>query len=197
MTAFNPRGFPARFALLLLGFLLVVAWPAEAHHLPPELEEIDEFADEAFKAGLRHPGQGIDHWLLAAVAGVLAAGAAGWRGMGLTAAVLLGGLMAGAGLQAAAFTLPGAVQGDWIVSIIAGALLFAGGRLPLVWRLVLLALAAFWQGQGHAAAWPWESVLRPYMTGVLLASGGLFLGTAAVARLAGLQRAGRRAPAAA
>lgn len=192
MTVFNLCGFFLRF-VLMLALMSFAAVPAEAHHLPPELEEIDEFADEAFKAGLRHPGQGIDHWLLAAVAGVLAAGAANRRGAVMTASVFLGGLAGGAVLPASALTLPG----DSFVSVLTGALLLAGARLPMAWRLVLLSLAALWQGQAHAAAWPWESVLRPYLTGVLLASGGLFLSAAAVARLAGLQRAGARTPAAA
>ncbi len=184
------RGPIKNGAACLLGFFLVVALPVQAHHLPPELEDVDEFADEAFKAGLRHPGRGIDHWLLAAVAGVLAAGAVRRNEMTLTAAAYLGGLSASA-------LLPAVQTAHWPVLVLASALLLAGGRLPVPWRLTLLASAALLQGMEHATAWPWENVKWSYMSGVLTTSSGLFLAAAAVARLAGLSWSGRRAPAAA
>ncbi len=192
MTAVFPRLRPLVLPLLLLSLWLVPAALVEAHHLPPELEEIDEFAGEAFKAGWRHPGQGLDHWLLAAVAGVLAGSAARRRDAMLTAMTFLGGMAAGGLLP----TMSVASSGDWFSPAMAGLLLIAGGRLPRALSLSLLALAAGWQGQAHLAVWPWDTVAHPYLGGMLLSSAGLVGLSAAVTRLADLQRARQHAPAA-
>lgn len=43
---------------------LMAAPLALAHHLPPGLEEVDEFGNETLRSQIIHPFTGLDHWTL-------------------------------------------------------------------------------------------------------------------------------------
>ncbi len=155
-------------ALAVLAFLLLASAPLHAHHLPPGMEDVDEFdVGAAFLAGARHPLLGMEHWFFAITAGALLAAASRKRA-GRLASVLLAGLAVGgwAGLQDVVF--PGASAAAWLA--FAGPLLWlaAGHRYYHVCLLAWLGLAALLQGNGHGLAWPLEAAGLPYMAGVLL-----------------------------
>ncbi len=70
MTTQLTRQRRAGKAWLLLSLILTV--PLHAHHLPPGLEEVDEFDNAAaFQGGMVHAFSGSDHWLLAVLGGAL------------------------------------------------------------------------------------------------------------------------------
>ena len=185
----RPWGGLLSFLLLAVTLLLIFSpLSASAHHLPPELEEVDEFADAAFQAGLRHPWQGLDHWLLAAVAGLLGAAAVRQRDRIWTGLVFVGSMTLGGCLPV--WPLPA-----WLMPLLAGGLLVAHFQLPRRWLLLCLALSAGLQAQLHLAEWPWEAVRTSYGLGVLLSSTALFTVTALVARIARWQLVPTRPPA--
>jgi hydrogenase/urease accessory protein HupE len=43
---------------------LLTSVQAMAHHVPPELEEVDEFGHETLRSQMLHPFTGVDHWLV-------------------------------------------------------------------------------------------------------------------------------------
>ena len=56
---------------LLPAVFVLLAVPVFAHHLPPGMEEVDEFSDSAsFLMGINHPLSGLDHLLAALLTGV-------------------------------------------------------------------------------------------------------------------------------
>ncbi len=65
----NRRFSPSLLRLTLLPFLM--AGTAMAHHLPPGMEDVDEFAGEPLRAALTHPFSGADHWLAALAVGLI------------------------------------------------------------------------------------------------------------------------------
>ena len=63
-----------RFTPLFLRLSVLPLWAAGqamAHHLPPGMEDVDEFAGEPFTAALAHPFTGADHWLAALAVGLM------------------------------------------------------------------------------------------------------------------------------
>ena len=63
-----------RLTRLLFRPALLLWWAAGqamAHHQPPGMEDVDEFADEPFTAALTHPFTGADHWLAALAVGLM------------------------------------------------------------------------------------------------------------------------------
>lgn len=170
MSLARQRSQPAFLRAIGLVFACaVVLMPLSlsAHHLPPELEEVDEFADAAFRAGLRHPSQGWDHWLLAAAAGLMAASWPKRRDQVLTGLAFVGGLTAATWLPV--LSLPGG-----IIGLFAGGLLLIHFARPHRWQIAVLGMAAVLQAQDHLAAWPWEQVRSAYWAGSVAASTALF-----------------------
>jgi hypothetical protein len=55
---------PYRFGKVVYPILiwLFTSVLCPAHHLPPGMEEIDEFAHQALPSALTHPPAGHDHW---------------------------------------------------------------------------------------------------------------------------------------
>jgi hydrogenase/urease accessory protein HupE len=58
----NP-GPTRKIALTTLAWLLAAPL-ALAHHLPPGMEEVDEFGNETLRSQIIHPFTGLDHWML-------------------------------------------------------------------------------------------------------------------------------------
>ena len=58
----NP-GPVRNIALTALAWLMAAPL-ALAHHLPPGMEEVDEFGNETLRSQIIHPFTGLDHWML-------------------------------------------------------------------------------------------------------------------------------------
>lgn len=170
------------FASLLL--FLITAAPLHAHHLPPGMEDVDEFDEgAAFMAGLRHPLLGMDHWLFAIIIGAVAAAGMTRFARLSPAASLLAGVIGGAALGLKGLVFPGAlIVGMAALTVL---LVMPGSRVHwMVLRLLLIGLAAFWQGNQHGIAWPLESGGVAYIAGLMVATTALAFIGAAMLRLA-------------
>lgn len=134
-----------------------MAAPAFAHHLPPGMEEVDEFSDGAsFLMGMNHPLNGLDHLLAALLTGVVAA-RFGQRGRFGMVAAAMGGLLAGS----LAAQLP-AGEGMLLASVVAAAgIAFFRSARALQWGAGALVLFQVWHGNAHAMEAP-LTVARGY-----------------------------------
>ncbi len=151
---------------LLPALFLLLAAPAFAHHLPPGMEEVDEFADGAsFLMGMNHPLSGLDHLLAALLTGVVAARFGKGGRVGVLAAAT-GGLFAG-GLVA---QLP-AGEAMLLVSVVAavGIASFRSAR-ALQMGAGALVLFQVWHGNAHAAEAPLTAVRAYFLSGAGLAT---------------------------
>ena len=155
--------------------LLACASVAHAHHLPPGMEEVDEFATGHVVSAVLHPWSGIDHLLIALGAG-WAAASMGWRrGAGLLGAFfgsLMLGLMVGRGVAV------DMVMGSGLALAVAavGVALSPKTASRQGLRMALVAGAGLLQGMAHAS----ESMfsLSPGMS-----MAGLVLGSALISAL--------------
>lgn len=162
-----PSILPFLYCLL---FSLVVAAPAFAHHLPPGMEDVDEFGDSAsFLLGFNHPLTGLDHLAAALLTGVVAARFARTGRVALLAGAL-GALLAGSLTARAGLMLP-AGEAMLLVSVIAAfaVILF---RSPGPLRIGAGALLAFqvWHGNAHAREAPSTGSSGHYLAGVCMAA---------------------------
>ena len=155
----RPRHFTLSALLPLVSLLL--ALPASAHHLPPGLEEIDEFSDGAsFMMGVNHPLSGWDHLAVALLTGVVAAklGARGRKVLPLAAMIALAFGMI---VPALPWTEP------VLLSSVAGAALVAWMRRGLALQAGAAALVVFqmWHGNAHALETPVNAGRVLFLTG--------------------------------
>ncbi len=148
-------------SLLLPALCLLLAVPAFAHHLPPGMEEVDEFADGAsFLMGMNHPLSGLDHLLAALLTGVVAARFGKGGRVGVLAAAT-GGLFAG-GLAA---QLP-AGEAMLLASVIAAAgIAFFRSARALQVGAGALVLFQIWHGNAHATEAPLTVTRGYYLAG--------------------------------
>ena len=156
----------ARWSVLLL---LTVA-PLQAHHLPPGMEDVDEFEDGmAFLAGVRHPLLGLEHGVFALTIGVLVA-VGGRSRTQAHALTFLASLAVGGWAGAQGLVLPGVSLGS--ASAFASPLLLFAMRYRLHPGYLMTAVAciSLLQGNAHALAWPLEAGFTAYLTGLLLMS---------------------------
>lgn len=168
--------------LALLALPVLTALPAYAHHLPPGMEDVDEFeTGAAFLAGLRHPLLGMDHWLFAMAIGALAMLALRGRGGRMLLSSLLTGTAVGAFAGLNQMALPGSDAALMAALALPVLLWAAGDRLPAFVKASLVAVVAIWQGNAHGLAWPLEAGAGFYLMGMLAMTGMLaFTGGAAV-----------------
>lgn len=157
---------PLRRLLVCLGFLWLASVPLMAHHLPPGMEDVDEFEDGmAFMAGIRHPLLGWDHWLFAVVVGVVAAwGTSRFSRLAPPACLLLA-TMAGAacGLHRVIVPVPACALGMAVLAL----MISVRARSPgLTLGTLLITMLAFWQGDAHGMAWPLHTGGMWYLTGI-------------------------------
>lgn len=149
--------------------LLLTALPLHAHHLPPGMEDVDEFEDgAAFMAGLRHPLLGFDHCLFALAIGAMAVAVMRKRNSKNLVAALVLGSGAGAMLGVNEIMLPGA-QFSMAAALAVPVLVFALKERLTGWgRAGLVVAAALWQGNEHGLAWPLDNASGFYMTGMMV-----------------------------
>jgi urease accessory protein len=175
-----------RRLLACLSILGLTSVPLLAHHLPPGMEDVDEFEDGmAFMAGIRHPLLGIDHWLFAVVAGVLAVL---WKTRGTKIsplACLLPAMLAGitSGLQGV--MLP-AVSWALLTAMLAVMTWSASTFRGHAMTLLSITLLALWQGNQHGIAWPMDGGGGWYVTGLMITTTVLACCGAVVADMAAM-----------
>lgn len=179
--------------MALLAMLACALIPVEvfAHHLPPGMEDVDEFEDgAAFFAGLRHPFLGVDHWMFAVVVGALAALSSS-RPRWVFPMAFCGGLGMGllSGLQG--LFISGSAWSTPVAFSAAVVLLLMRKHIPLASGAGLVAAVALWQGNAHGLAWPLDSAGFSYGLGTGIASMmlmGMGLAVVVLARRVGLSR---------
>jgi hydrogenase/urease accessory protein HupE len=145
---------------------LLMAAPAFAHHLPPGLEEVDEFADGAsFLMGFNHSLTGLDHLLTALLTGMVAARFAKTGCLGVLATAM-GGMLAG-GLVA---QLP-AGEAMLLVSVVAavGIAFFRSARAQQMGAGALV-LFQVWHGNAHAIETPFTAARGFFLAGAGMAT---------------------------
>jgi urease accessory protein len=169
------------FASLLL--FLITAVPLYAHHLPPGMEDVDEFDEgAAFMAGLRHPLLGMDHWLFAIIIGAVAAAGVTRFARFSPVTSLLIGVIGGAALGLNAVIVPGALMAGLAVLMIV--IVMPSSRMHWsVLKLLLIGLGAFWQGNQHGIAWPLDSGGAWYVAGLIVSTTVLAISGAFLQRL--------------
>lgn len=171
-----PKSQPLRrhlsAALPVFLLLIAVTAPLHAHHLPPGMEDIDEFEHSAaLMAGLRHPLLGLDHWMMALAFGWLAAALRSSKA-GLAAAALFA---AGGFIGAQGIVLPGMDHSFAVAALIVGFALALQRKIPLIAASSFLAAAALVSGNAHGIAWPIESASISYLAGLMVTSLALAL----------------------
>jgi urease accessory protein len=167
----------SRFASLLFRALLLpilVTGQAMAHHEPPGMEEVDEFAGEPFTAALTHPFSGADHWLAALAVGLLV-----WswgRRTGMLAGTvfvlaMLGGMVAGRECG----PIPLMESGLAVSVILAGAVVAGPRWFSRRTALAVSAATGLWHGLAHGMEMPGAAPAGAYTLGLVLGSGFIVL----------------------
>jgi urease accessory protein len=167
---FFMRHRPLFSLLFVLLLSLVATMTANAHHLPPGMEDVDEFADQAsFFVGFNHPLTGFDHMAVALITGWLAA-----KLTGRVRAVLIPGsllaLLGGALLAPLGLRLPAAetvMMASVVLSVVVVSLRSTGWMQIGAGTLVCFQL---WHGNGHALSAPLRSTGGMYVAGVATAT---------------------------
>lgn len=173
-----------RLLLACLGFFCLTTTPLLAHHLPPGMEDVDEFDDDAaFMSGVRHALLSADHWLAALAVGAVVAMGATRAAKAASAACFLAGIVGGA-----AMGVQGIVVNASLGLLVAGMLVVmhwpnASARLSAL-KLAAIAMLAFWQGNQHGIAWPLDAGGGWYLAGMLCMTAGLVGCGAGIAWLA-------------
>jgi urease accessory protein len=162
-----------RLSPLLLRLAVLPLWAAGqamAHHLPPGMEEVDEFADEAFSMALTHPLTGMDHWLAAVAVGLTVwvwGKKTGFQSTALFVLLMAVGTIVGrAGLQLPLMETGLAVSVILAGCVIAGAKWFSSRAV-----LSIAALTGAWHGIAHGLEMPAAAPVGLYTLGLTMGSG--------------------------
>lgn len=166
-----------RFAAHLLRLAVLPLWAAGqaiAHHLPPGMEDVDEFADEPFTASLVHPFSGADHWLAALAVGLMVwswGRKTGFQSIAFFVLAMTAGIAAGHH----GFHLP-LMETALAVSVILAGCVTAGARFfSRKAVLTLAALTGAWHGVAHGLEMPANAPSTLYALGLTLSSGAIAL----------------------
>lgn len=154
------------FFSLLPALLLLLAAPTFAHHLPPGMEEVDEFSDiSSFLIGMNHPLSGMDHLLAALLTGVVASRFCKRHRTEVLAAAM-GGWLAGSFLT----QLPGG-EAMLLMSVVAAtAIAFLRSERTLMMTTGTLALFHVWHGSAHAVEAPLTTIRGCFIAGAGMAT---------------------------
>ena len=162
------------FVLRLAVLPLWAAGQAMAHHLPPGMDDVDEFADEPFTAALTHPLTGADHWLAALAVGLVVwswGRKTGFQSTALFMIAMPAGIAAGrTGVQ-----LPLMETGLAVSVVLLGCVVAGAKRVSSKAALSLAALTGAWHGIAHGLEMPAAAPAGLYALGLTLASGAIAL----------------------
>lgn len=162
------------FVLRLAVLPLWMAGQAMAHHLPPGMDDVDEFADEPFTAALTHPLTGADHWLAALAVGLVVwswGRKTGFQSTALFVLAMAAGIGAGrTGVQLPLMETGLAVSVILLGCVVAGAKWFSSKAV-----LALAALTGAWHGIAHGLEMPAAAPTGLYALGLTLTSGAIAL----------------------
>ena len=182
MSPTRPHRFICHL-LACLGMLWLTAAPVFAHHLPPGMEEVDEFEDSAaFMAGLRHPLLGMDHWVFAIVVGAAAAAGMTRFERHSPVCVFLLAMAIGAVLGLKEIIMPGLFLAGMAALMTVLVMPDTRARWSLL-KLLLICLVGLWQGNQHGIAWPLKAGAVGYLAGLLTTTAALILGGTSMPRL--------------
>lgn len=146
------------------------AWPLHAHHLPPGMEDVDEFDDgAAFMTGIRHVLSGVDHWMFALIIGAIAITVMRKRDAKALLAALIVGAALGAAIGVNQIVISGVQLGMLAALVAPAVILMAKDHLSGRGKALVVMIAALWQGNQHGLAWPLESASGYYTVGMLFA----------------------------
>lgn len=165
--------------LLSCCFAFFAASPLEAHpghYHPPE--EVDEFGDEAFFAGVAHPFTGLDHLLAALAVGALA-WAMGRQQGAATTGVFFAGIAGGYAMGHAGIAVPMLESGLALAVLGAGLMLMLPKQNAFLLQVLALGAIGCWNGNAHGLEAPneWHGL-------------GLLAGTAVITALGAATMAG-------
>ena len=166
-----------RFTPLFLRLSVLSLWAtgqAMAHHLPPGMEDVDEFANEPFTAALTHPFTGADHWLAALAVGLMVwswGRKTGFQSSALFTLAMAAGMVAGR----SGFQLPLMETGPAVSVILAGCVVAGAQFFTNKAVLTLAALTGAWHGVAHGFQMPTAAPAGLYELGLTLSSGALAL----------------------
>lgn len=162
------------FVLRLSVLPLWMAGQAMAHHLPPGMEDVDEFADAPFTAALTHPLTGADHWLAALAVGLVVWSWGRKTGFQCTALFVLA-MAAGIGAGRTGLQLPLMETGLAVSVILLGCVVAGAKWFSSKAVLALAALTGAWHGIAHGLEMPAAAPTGLYTLGLILASGTIAL----------------------
>ncbi len=166
-------GLLAACAGLLLATIPHVAYAHPGH--------VGDFHD-----GWQHPLAGLDH-LSAMIAVGLLAVRIGGRGLWLVPGAFLSAMLAGGVVAAAGVSLPGAEAGILASVVVLGVLIASAGVAPLWFAMPVVAMFACFHGHAHVAAMAAQGSLASYAMGFFLTTTALHisgvLGGVALTRL--------------
>ena len=163
---------------VILALFLVVRGSVYGHHLPPGMEDVDEFAgDAAFSTGVWHAWSDASLWIFAVAVGAIGARR---RILGLMMVTLAGGMAAGLGLGLVLVRLPMDAP-SWVFAL-AGAVMLIGigtrGRSVLF--VTVSAVVSLWQGVEHSHALTPGGGTLAFALGLMAAAGvAVWFGVAA------------------
>jgi urease accessory protein len=151
---------------------LASALPALAHHTPEGMEDVDEFADDAFLSAVQHPWTGIDH-LLAALAVGLMALAWGRKLGGWSIVSFLASMAAGLCAGRLGLALPLQEQGLAASLLLCGGLILGVKWLSSRGLIAIVTAVGFWHGAAHGGEMSANA-------SAFLVGSGLLIGTASI-----------------
>lgn len=166
-----------RFTTLLLRLAVLPLWAAGhamAHHLPPGMDDVDEFAEAPFASAVAHPFSGADHWLAALAVGLMVwsfGRKTGFQSSALFVLAMAAGIAAGR----SGFQLP-LMETGLAVSVILAGCVIAGSRFFSSKAVLTLAtVTGAWHGVAHGLEMPTAAPAGPYALGLMLSSGAIAL----------------------
>lgn len=163
---------------------LHAAGQAMAHHLPPGMEEVDEFAEPTFADALAHPLGGADHWMAAVAVGLIAA-SWGRKTGGRSAALFLAGMAGGMAAGRMGFQMP-LMETALAASVLClGAAVAGAQRVGARTMAGMAGLAGVLHGSAHGMEMPAAASSWSYGAGLILTSAAI---TAAAAMTSFLTR---------
>lgn len=147
--------------LLITSGLMITATAASAHP--------GHDADTGFISGLLHPMLGLDHLLAMAAIGFWSVRQSAIL-KNSTPLFVTGGMILGAGIAWAGFSLPGVETGIALSVLLAGTLIATMAKLPTVVGGTLVAAFMVFHGFAHGIEMPAGAALLAYLAGFSIAT---------------------------
>jgi urease accessory protein len=126
-------------------------------------------AEASFMSGLLHPILGLDHLLAMAAIGFWSVRQSGTM-KNITPVFVVGGMILGAGIAFAGFSMPGVETGVAFSALAAGILIATLAKLPTALGGTLVGAFMLFHGFAHGAEMPVGATLVAYLVGFSIAT---------------------------